>query len=303
MTTTRIPRPSDRTAWLEARRPFVGASEAACLVGEHPYLTLAELAVQKIKGTTKEDNPAMLRGRSLESGIADWWEQGHGILLTEPTELYVFGDVLIATLDRRVVGTDIGIEIKTSNRLVTECSRYWYWQCQVQLLCAELERVDVVVLDPSMVLKGFTVLPAPDDQEMIVEAATKFLDHVRAGELPPDVEISYKAATALHPKPEVQSTELDAETVRWCRTLAHVQANIRTLQADEDRLKGMIGHRLGDAAEGIHDGQRICTWKFISRTLIDNRRLRAELPDIAAEYSTESSYRQLRLLDKPKAAR
>jgi putative phage-type endonuclease len=295
VTPTTIPKPTDRDEWLAARAPYVGASEAAALVGEHPFITLAELAVRKIQGTTQDDNAAMRRGRHLEHAIASWWEEDHGIALVEPTELYVHGDVLIATLDRRVVGTDIGIEIKTSNHLVTECSRYWYWQTQVQMLCAELGRVDVVVLDPSMVLKGFTVLPQRDDQEMVAEAAAKFLDHVRAGELPPDVELNYKAATALHPKPEVQSTELDDETLRRCGELARLQDGIKHMQAEEDRLKGAIGHRLGDAAEGRHDGRTIVTWRSITRTVIDNKRLRAELPDLAAEYSTQSSYRQLRL--------
>lgn len=295
-----IPKPADRDEWLKVRAPYVGASEAAALVGEHPFLTLAELAVEKLRGgSIREDTSAMRRGRHLEHAVAAWWEEEHGIALVEPDVLYVYDDTLIATLDRRVVGANIGVEIKTSNRFVGEIARSWYWQAQAQCLCADLDQVHVVVLDPGMDLKLFEVDPDAEDQALLLEAATKFLHHVRAGELPPDVELGYRAAAALHPDVTTTAVDLDAEAFGWCRALHALQSRIRDLQTDEDRLKGMIAHRLGDAAEGHHDGALVCTWRTIARTSIDAKRLRAEHPEIAKECTTSSTYRQLRLKEQP----
>jgi putative phage-type endonuclease len=291
-----IPKPADRDDWLAARAPYVGASEAAALVGEHPFLTLTELAVEKLRGTSvRGDSTAMRRGRHLEHAIATWWEEEHGIALVEPAELYVYDDALIATLDRRVVGANIGVEIKTSNRFVGRLERSWYWQAQTQMLCAGLDQVHVVVLDPSMDLKVFEVDPDPDDQHAVVELATKLLHHVRAGELPPDAELTYRAATALHPEVARDAVELDDEALRWCHSLASLQSRIRELQADEDRLKGMISHRLGDAAEGTQDGRTIVTRRQATRHTVDVKRLRADHPELAKQYSTATPYRTLRL--------
>jgi putative phage-type endonuclease len=295
---TIIPKPDDRLEWLEARRHYVGASEAAALVAEHPFLTLGELAAEKLTGTVRPENAAMKRGRYLEHAIASWYSDEHGIALEEPHELYIYDDCLIATLDRMVVGAPVVIEIKSvRGRYVTEPERYWYHQAQVQLLCAGAERVDLVVLDDSDELKVFGVVPEPKIQALLAEAAHTFLAYVRRGEFPPGIALPYPAAAILHPRVERQAVALDDDTARWCRALICLQSRIRDLQSDEDALKGMIGHRLGDAAEGRHNGRTIVTWRSVTRSTIDAKRLRAEHPDIAAEFATVTIYRQLRTVN------
>jgi putative phage-type endonuclease len=294
---TTIPKPTDRDEWLAARRPYVGASEAACLVGEHPFITAAELAAEKLGGGVERDSTAMRRGRALEAGIASWWEEENHVALIEPELLFIFDDALIATLDRRVVGAQVGVEIKTSNHYVDEIERHWYWQCQCQMLCADLDRVEVIALDPSMTLKHFVVTPDDEDQALIAEAARKFCEHIRRGEIPPDASLSYRAVQALHPAPTIESVELSDETLGWCLSLGALQARIRDLEADADELKAMVCLRLGAAAEGHHDGRTVVTWRATTRTTVDAKRLRAEHPDIAQECTTSTTYRQLRMVN------
>ena len=297
---TTIPKPPDRDEWLAVRAPYIGASECAALVGEHPFLTLAELAVEKLTGaSTRSDTSSMRRGRHLEAAVASWWEEEHGIALVEPAELYVYDDVLIATLDRLVVGTNIAVEIKTTNRFVHDLERSWYWQAQTQMLAACLDQVHVVVLDPSMELKLFEIEPDAEDQALLVEAAKKFLHHVRAGELPPDVELTYRAASTLHQEVRQDVVELDDEVLRWCESLATLQSRVTELHIDEDALKGMIAHRLGDAAEGTHNGRTIVSWRSTTRHNVDIKRLRADHPTMAKEYSTATTFRTLRLKEQP----
>jgi predicted phage-related endonuclease len=269
-------------------------------VGEHPYLDAGELAVEKLTGTsTRHDTGSMRRGRHLEAAVATWWEEEHGLALIEPEVLYLYDDTLIATLDRLVVGTRVAVEIKTTNRFTAHPARSWYWQAQAQVLCADLEAVELVVLDPTMELKCFTIEPDAEDQALLLEAATKFLHAIRAGELPPEIELSYRAASTLHHDVERDAIELDDEAACWCRSLGALQARIHELQADEDKLKGMIGHRLGEAAEGRHEGRTLVTWRSTTRGGIDAKRLRAEHPDLAREYATTTTYRTLRLKEHP----
>src|SRR5262252_9029275 len=290
-----IPRPSDREDWLKVREPYIGASEAAALFDEHPFITPADLAVTKLTGHRKTENSAMRRGRHLEAAVASWWEDEHGLTLAEPANLYVYDDILIATLDRLVVGSNRAVEIKTTNQYVTEPSRYWWWQCQAQILCAYLDTVELVVLDPSMDLKSFVVEPDEDDQVRLVEAAHKFMAFIAEGEMPPDVDPTYSSVGVLHPEVVKESVELDKDMARWCRVLGSLQSRIRSLQGDEDHLKAMIARRLGDAAEGHYQDRTVVTWRSVTRHDIDGKRLRADLPEVAQEYDKVTSYRTLRL--------
>lgn len=295
---TTIPKPTDRDEWLAARAPYIGASEAAALVGEHRFLSAGELAVMKLGGSPKDETSAMRRGRFLESAIADWWEDEFGLALLEPDVLYVYDNTFVSTLDRLVIGAPVAVEIKTTNRFITEPERSWYWQCQIQCLCGDLDHVELVVFDQNQELKTFVIEPDAEDQALVLEAATKFLASIRRGELPPDIDLDYRAASALHPTVAAEAVDLDDAVARWCRVLGSLQSRIKDLESDADQVKGMIAHQLGDAAEGRHQGRTIVTWRSTTRTSIDAKRLRAMLPEIAAEYATSTTYRTLRLKER-----
>jgi putative phage-type endonuclease len=293
-----IAKPATREEWLEVRRPFVGASDVAALFGEHPFVSAAELAVGKLGGhPDQEENPAMRRGRFLEEAVASWWAAEHDLVLVDPGELYLYEDIICSTLDRVVMGSADIVEIKTTNRYCTEPERHWTHQVQAQLLCTGADRAHLVVLDSTLDLKTFVIEADPGHGQRIYEAAFTFLDAIRRGEMP-DVPMTYKVATMLHPDAVTTSVELDEITASWCRQLAQLQDRVSHLEADEDVLKGMIGHRLGEAAEGIYDGRPVVTWRTITRRVIDAKRLRAEHPDIATTYERPSASRVMRLVKR-----
>jgi predicted phage-related endonuclease len=60
--------PKSRADWLDIRKGFVGASEAAALLHVHPWLTLMHLWALKAGRIDPEpENPAMRRGKLLEA--------------------------------------------------------------------------------------------------------------------------------------------------------------------------------------------------------------------------------------------
>jgi putative phage-type endonuclease len=293
---TTIPKPADRAEWLDVRRPFIGASDVAALFGEHPFISAAELALEKLfGGSWVEESTAMRRGRHLEEAVASWWAEEEDLLLVEPGELYLYSDTVCATLDRVVVGTGDVVEIKTTNVYCGEPQRHWIHQVQAQLLCTGTPRAHLVVLDNTLDLKTFVIEADPDHQKAIYEAAFTFLEAIRQGEMP-DVPISYKVVSELHPEVVTSSVELDDTAASWCRQLGQLQDRVAHLQADEDALKGMIGVRLGDAGEGVYGGRPVVTWRTITRRVIDAKRLRLEQPEIATTYERPSKSRVLRLI-------
>lgn len=60
--------PTTREEWLALRRETIGASEAACLLGIHPYTTTYEMFALKsgLIDSDPTETPAMRRGRLLE---------------------------------------------------------------------------------------------------------------------------------------------------------------------------------------------------------------------------------------------
>jgi predicted phage-related endonuclease len=70
--TVRVLKPADKLEWHSARRQFVTASVAGCLLNCHPYQTAYGLWAEKTDRIQRDDeeNAAMRRGRLLEPAAA-----------------------------------------------------------------------------------------------------------------------------------------------------------------------------------------------------------------------------------------
>jgi putative phage-type endonuclease len=285
-----IERPAAEADWLELRRPFFNASAAAALFHEHPFLTLADVVRSKLDPSSVIlENAAMRRGRHLEAAVADWWADDHGVAIYEPDVLYSAWP-LMATLDRRIVGNDTdAVEIKTTAKHINAPERYWWWQCQAQMHCAELERVHLAVLDASMNLATYVVERDDDAIGRLVDAALDVMNPVvRYGEWP--------ACVAHDPPPRHADriVELDADGVAELEAWLVVRAQIADLEAVEEAHKRRLTEVLGDAQAATVDGRQVLTYRSHTRSSIDLTRLRVEHAELAAELSSEQVVRVLR---------
>jgi putative phage-type endonuclease len=267
-------------AWWRQRAPFIGASTTAVLFGEHPFITLGQLARERVNGTRQPDNAAMMVGRYLEPACAQWWADAHDVRVREVDELFTCNEVMVATLDRVVVDAPIIVECKTTRTVVHDVERYWWWQAQAQLACTGYERVEFAVFDGTFRFKAFTVLPDLTAMSNAVEAAALFLEQLDAGVSFMDYE-QPRASDAL---------ELNVhgrEMVRWLRIFT---ARADELHTEVQRLKGMIDHHLGAHDVGTVNGNEVVRRMYrTTRNAIDTVRLRKEQPDVAAAYTKEPS--------------
>jgi predicted phage-related endonuclease len=62
---------SSREKWLELRRADITASEAGVLFGQHKYMSLRKLALEKAYGENRPQTAAMRRGRIMEPSVAE----------------------------------------------------------------------------------------------------------------------------------------------------------------------------------------------------------------------------------------
>jgi predicted phage-related endonuclease len=294
-----IPRPPTTDAWLLVRRDFWNASDTAALVGEHPFTTLADVAVRKLSRTNDEPNRAQSRGQHLEAAIAEWWADDHGVQLYEPNVLYTVNDVVMATLDRLIIGngTD-AVEIKTTAKHVSGPERYWWWQCQAQCLCVRLERVHLAVLDASMDLAAYVVEADDDAMAIILDKAAKAMDFIRRGECPPGAPLAYRHHERLHPRHDDSVIELTDDLAADVAALARVREERRQLDKEEETYKTRLAGALGSAGVGLWEDNVIVTWRSSTRVGIDLARLRRDHPELATQYRTETTYRSLRIIER-----
>lgn len=69
----------ERAAWLESRRAYIGASEAAAVLGISPYDSPHSVYLSKVEGVEKEETLPMRRGRHMEPFIIAEFERETGV--------------------------------------------------------------------------------------------------------------------------------------------------------------------------------------------------------------------------------
>ena len=141
--------PYGSTAWVEWRNGGLGASDLPSVVGCNPYQSEYQLAALK-RGVTPafEGNEKTRWGHRMEAvGIEVYQEAtGHRVVTGE-----TFGDPrwphLWATLDGRVPGARVGVEVKWTAHWDTPPQRVEV-QALGQMGLADLDAIDVVRLSP-----------------------------------------------------------------------------------------------------------------------------------------------------------
>jgi hypothetical protein len=298
---SRVAKPTDRTAWLDVRVPYYNASAAACLHDRHPYLTVADYAIEKLAGRDydeRDETSAMRRGRHLEDGVAQWWAEENGYTVYEPDELFI-ADRLMATVDRIVMQTDNPVEIKTVGRHLDEPEPYWLDQCQAIMFCADADVIELVWVDASMQLRSRTVDADADFQTDLAARAERFMAAIDFGIVPDFVVPTLTAANIDSLTPELDGDPVDlgdAGLVAMER-YRELQDRMKDDKSELAAIKDDVARMLGEHTIGTYMGDPIVTWnRSKTTTKLDIDALVAELdPALVAkhEYAKPGSRRFL----------
>lgn len=76
--------------------------------------------------------------------------------------------------------------------------------------------------------------------------------------------------------------------------LTFVEAQIKALTETKASLQADIKQALGDNEIGVLDGEPVVTWKRTKRTALDQRALKADHPELVAQYMTATEVRTFR---------
>lgn len=198
-----LPATAPRGEWLAARRPGIGASEIAAVMGISPYDSPFSLWWRKHMGWETDVNDEMEAGTRLEPAIAGWFADANPDLAVRKTGLWRNDERpwQMATPDRLLMPRGrAGFRACTA---LLECKAAYNWdgwgeegtdQIPVHYRAQALWQMDTLGLDVVHVaafaglgFRAYRVRRDEKDLVMMREAAHRFMKSLANGE-PPDVD-------------------------------------------------------------------------------------------------------------------
>ena len=299
MDTQYIKRPTDRAAWLDARRGFVGGSDVAALCGLSPWKNAVDLFLDKTGRAPDEGEPseALRLGVELEDYAARRYTETTGRQVRNYGYMVVRGHAL-ADVDRLIVPdgekvaafheevrTDGILECKTSGML-WEDEPPQHYQAQAQLYA---ELLDCAFVDFAVVFlaprRDFRVYRVERDRAIGAELCRRIEAFWTSCIVPDDAEAvtpfvrSLADARMLFPHGGGEAVEADPDTAGRIRALRQTEADIKQLTAHADKLKGEIAAAMGDADALTVDGKTVATFRAPKPT--DRIDFKAAFQDLA----------------------
>ncbi|WP_175787331.1 YqaJ viral recombinase family protein [Burkholderia anthina] len=293
-----------RDDWLAVRRTGIGSSDAAAAVGLNPYMSALELWLDKTgraEGLPRPDptdtTSPTYWGTLLEPIVAAVYTQQTGnkvrkvnAVLRHPTIPW-----MLANIDREIVSVP-GVQILECKTAGEFGARLWrdgvpeYVQVQVQhqlavtgkaaahvavLLCGQALEVHRIDRDDALIGR-------------LVELEAHFWHFVETDTPPPadGSESADRALRCLYPG-TVDTIDFTSD-----RGLSSAFADLVTLRADiearqqvEAGLRQRIVQAMGDADHAIFETGSVSYKRTRDRTGIDLKRLLADHPHFAEQYS------------------
>lgn len=277
-------------AWHEARRTFIGASDAPAVLGISPWATPLDVWADKLNlGQRFEGNLSTDMGHALEELIAQTWCKGSGKTLIAPkaTVRHYDHPHIAASVDREV--SDPGdyelVECKYVGPNVA-----WQWrngvpvyvqaQCQVQMAVTGAKRVHVAALIVDYGPQFFTAVIERDDaviDEIVGRLNQFWAEHIETQQRP-DIDLAWNAHKVSDALARIYATPEPGAAVRLPSALGeliaqrkHTKALVKDLEGQLEQIDNELRAALGDATEGFIDDnvKPAVTWRPQTRSKWD----------------------------------
>lgn len=283
--------------WVEARRSFIGASDAPAVLGLSPWATPLDVWADKLDiGTRFTGNLSTDMGHALEEMIASQWMKanpGRVYFAPQTTMRHPELPHVAASVDRCCdVPLDLGPEELIECKFVGP-NLAWTWkdgpplyvrvQVQVQMAVTGAKRVHVCALlyDRQPEWCCWTIEREDDAiASILVRLDQYWREHVET-QVRPDVDTRWSAEKTTEAlvriygeeQRDAQAIRLPSDVVGIVQELKRNQALAKDLEGDIDDLKNLVRDALGDATEGFADDNEkpVVTWRWQNKTTYDTK--------------------------------
>jgi putative phage-type endonuclease len=293
------------------RRPYLGSSDAAAILGLSPFATARDVWWDKCGPEIPDDELKEQQfGSLLEDAVCAYASKRLGLPITR--KVFVVADrgpgagVLAASLDAVVDGRPEGVEAKTAGSSAgwgdegsDEVPEHVLIQCQHQAYVANLERVWVpaLVVGYRAEFRLYCVNRHEGLINAIVDAEMRFYREHIEPRIPPDGYTVPPIEYVKHARRTAAKTvELDADAIAAWNGLEEAKAEAKRIENLCDDRKAAVLALLGDAEAGkLPDGRTITYFEQNSAPRCDYTRLRALHPGAYLECVSQGTHRTLRI--------
>ncbi len=294
-----------REAWLENRKNGIGGSDAAAIMGVHPYKSAYAVWADKMGYSEDRDNEAMRQGRDLEDYVAQRFAAETGKKVARHNKMMIRDGhpYMMANIDRRVVGEKAGLECKTSRDL--HLKRYkngdypieYYCQCQHYMAVTGWDKWYLAVLVLGTEFMVFEIPRDEEDIQALTDAEGAFWhSFVETGIQPPTdgMEATGEALGRVFERGDAESTlcwDTDGALADYAALKAAEKALTVKINAAANAIKSAMGEATKLTAPGYS-----AVWRDQSRSGFDWEAFKTDHPEIALDgYKTTSTSRVFRI--------
>jgi putative phage-type endonuclease len=291
-----------REEWLTWRNKGLGGSDAAAVSGLSPWKSPIKVWMEKTgRSESAPDSEMFRQGRDFEDYVGKRFEEASGMKVRRRNAILQHPEYewMLANIDRWIVGTNEGLEIKTTSafnaseweggkvpiQYEIQCHHYmavtgadaWWIACLIfnkAFVYKRIPRDEALIANLISIEKSFwelnilpDVMPAPDGSSDAQEAI---------GTMYPGENVSPGSFVVLG------GSEWEASVRRYYI----LDELMDRLEREQDAIKQAIMLEMKDAEKCFLPGNTSpVTWKSVSSERVDTKALRKDLPDVAAKYA------------------
>ena len=295
--------------WLTWRNKGLGGSDAAAVSGLSPWKSPIKVWMEKTGRSEQAPDSEMFRqGRDFEEYVGKRFEEASGMKVRRRNAILQHPEHnwMLANIDRWVVGTNEGLEIKTTSAFNASEWDNGKIPLQYEIQCHHYMAVtgaDAWWIACLIFNRAFTYKRIQRDESIISNLISIEEDFWRNNIIPdvmPAPDGSGDAEEAiknLYPAEDVTSgSSITLSGTDWedlTRRYYELDEMMDRMQKEQDSIKQAIMMEMKDSEKCFIPGNdKPITWKAVSSERVDTKALRKDLPDVAAQYAKTTMSRR-----------
>lgn len=284
----------DKENWLRYRKHGIGGSDAGAVCGLNPYRTAIQVYYDKTSEEIRQiDNEAMRQGRELEEYVARRFCEASGKKVRRANAIFYDekNPFMIADVDRMIVGENAGLECKTVSPYMADqwsdgkIPLYYQIQCYHYMVVCKADAWYIAVLIYGREFKYYRIERDDEVIENLIRIEKEFWNnHVLPRVMPdPDGSKTADIAIAERFKDTQDTTILLSGFDERLRRRQELLTVMEHMEKEKRQIDQELKIYLGNAETAENEHYRV-SWKNVSRSSLDEKRLKEEEPEIYEKY-------------------